>query len=128
MIENLNVSVDTKNIYPKKAKPLTTHDKLRNQLKEIYQNDWEDSWLEDLPKKWKICEDLLILPPTCFTLPHWSNLEKKDFDLWERIASIFKVKRVAKENRVKSDDFRSPNLKLLYGDDPIVVINNNGIK
>ena len=112
-----------KKTYPKKAKPISTHEKLRIALKNLYPNEWDDSWIEDLPKKWKQCQDLLILPANCFTLPHWSSNE-----FWKLIAHIFRAERVAQENRIKPDDFRSPNLTLLYGNDPIVVINNNGIK
>jgi len=127
MIENTKPN-ELGKVYPKKAKPLTVHDRLRNALKSIYQNSWDDELLNDLPKKWKICEDLLILPATCFQSPHWLKASKEGYNLWKSIAEVFRVKRVAIEHRVKSDDFRSPNLMLLYGDDPVVVINNNGIK
>ena len=116
-------------IYPKKAKPITVHDKLRSGLKDLYNfTDWTDELLNDLPKKWKICDDLIILPPTCFTLPDWISNTVSQEALWSTIATVFNVKRVAKEHRVKSDDFRTPNLTLLYGTDPVVLINNNGIK
>lgn len=127
MIENKKQN-ELGKVYPKKAKPNTVHDKLRNELKNVYQDRWSDTWLDDLPKKWKICENLLILPATCFTLPHWSTSVNEGQNFWEIIADVFRVRRVAIENRVKTDDFRSPNLKLLYGDDPVVVISNNGIK
>lgn len=130
MVEDSLKDLVHEKVYPKKAKPLTVHDKLRSELKHLYQNQWSDKWLADLPKKWKVCEDLLILQPGCFTLPHWTDntLNITELDLWKLVATLFKVKRIAKENRVKSDDFRSPNLQLLYGTDPIVIINNNGIK
>ncbi len=73
-------------------------------------------------------DDLLILPPLCFNLPVWAEFESKTNTFWKTVAGCFKVNRIAQENRVKSDDFRSPNLTLLFGRDPIVVINNNGIK
>lgn len=116
-------------VYRKKAKPQTVHDKLRSCLKELYQAlEWTDTLLNDLPKKWKICDDLIILPPTCFTLSDWTTGIVSGEALWSTVANVFKVKRVAKEHRVKSDDFRTPNMTLLYGTDPIVLINNNGIK
>ncbi len=124
MLENLEPSQKTVQ-YAKKAKPLTVHEKLRAELKYLYATEWSDEWLTDLPKKWKLCDDLLILQPSCFSLPHWSQ---KYVDLWKLVANVFKVRRVAIENRVKSDDFRTPNLTLLYGTDPIVIVNNNGIK
>lgn len=116
-------------VYPKKAKPLTVHNKLRSCLKELYQaHEWTETLLNDLPKKWKICDDLIILPPTCFTLSDWTTGTVSGETLWSTVANVFKVKRVAQEHRVKSDEFRTPNMTLLYGIDPIVLINNNGIK
>jgi hypothetical protein len=61
-------------------------------------------------------------------MPIWADFESKTISLWKTVAQCFKVSRIAQENRVKSDDFRSPNLTLLFGTDPIVVTNNNGIK
>lgn len=119
--------------YPKKAKPVSQHDKLIKNLIEflrVYQVEWNTEWEVDLPKKWKlVSNDLLILPASCFTLSIWTELnERTDGGLWKCVADCFKVKRVAQENRVKSDDYRSPNLNLLYGIDSIVQVVNNGVK
>jgi tRNA wybutosine-synthesizing protein 2 len=48
--------------------------------------------------------------------------------LWEYVAESLKVKRVAKENRINNDGYRTPNVKLLLGDDPWVFTIDNGIK
>lgn len=111
-------------IYPKKAKPINQHEKLKFCLKELYGDAWSDCMMNDLPKKWKISQNLLILPSNCFTLNEW----KTNDNLWKIIADCFKVTRIGKENRVLTDGFRTPNLNLLYGNDPIVTINNNGVK
>jgi tRNA wybutosine-synthesizing protein 2 len=78
-----------------------------------------------LPKKYKLCNDILILPYNCFQLEIWKRFEK--CELYKTVAESFKVKRLALENRIKSNDFRSPNLTLLYGNDSIVQVKNNGI-
>ena len=116
------------NIYAKKAKPINTHDKLRIKLKELYGLNWNDNLNDDLPKKWKISADLLILPSNCFQLDDWFKLLINNELIWKTIADLFKVTRIGKENRVNTDGFRTPNLTLLYGNDPVVVVNNNGIK
>ena len=118
--ENLNLN-SNRSPYEKKAKPITQHDKLKKFLENHIRTknetfEWKDEWNDDLPKKWKICQsELLILPPNCFQSPDWRS-ESNEF--YSGIAQCFKVKRVAQENRIKSDDFRSPNLTLLYGEDP----------
>lgn len=116
---------DLKN-YPKKPKPLNQHEKLKKELKSLYAS-WDETWDEDLPKKWKIAQDLLILPSNCFQGEHWTSLKSSEL-LWKTVAGSFKLRRIAQENKVKPDDFRSPNLILLFGDDPVVIVNNNGIK
>lgn len=116
--------------YPKKAKPLSQHEKLERDLKKFFLEkfnlEWQTEWSNDLPKKWKHSSDILILPANCFLLEHWTQHDSNEF--YSTLAECFKVKRIAQENRVKSDDFRTPNLNLLYGDDPIVTIVNNGVK
>ena len=117
--------------YAKKAKPLSQHDKLQRDLIDLLKRfalDWSQELANDLPKKWKIVtQDLLILPPNCFTLSTWKLLPEEDA-VWKTVASCFRVNRVAQENRVKSDDYRTPSLNLLLGNDPVVVAVNNDIK
>ena len=126
-------SKTTGNFYEKKAKPITQHDKLKRYLSgymmESAHLEWNDEWYEDLPKKWKLCQnELLILPATCFQMPHWPKTSSSNCQtFYSGLAECFKVKRIAQENRVKSDDFRSPNLTLLHGEDSIVSVVNNGV-
>ena len=119
-------------IHGKKAKPLTQHDKLKRDLTTFVRThsptiEWSEIWEQDLPKKWKIAQDLLILPANCFSLSHWHQLESQTGQFWSALATYFRVNRIAQENRVKTDDFRSPNLTLLFGNDPLVVVTNNGV-
>jgi hypothetical protein len=121
---------ENKKFYPKKAKPLTQQEKLKRNIQDYCKNvlsiEWSDEIENDLPKKYKLSQDLLILPSNCFQSEYWTRSNRNDF--YKLIADSFKVNRVAQENRVKPDDYRSPNLILLYGSDPIVNVVNNGIK
>ena len=123
MISQDDVVTDKK-IYPKKAKPISPHEKLRRVVTRHCEHNNLTFDESELPKKWKICEDLLILPANCFTAEHWSPLSH----VWSAIAECFGVKRVAQERRVNTDELRTPNLTLLYGTDPVVTIINNQIK
>ena len=126
--------------YAKKAKPLNQHEKLRRSLAAYCSDrlglEWNEAeWHSDLPRKYKLCPDIVILPANCFQLSHWFGQQRDDDNnddeaaaLWKTVASAFNVRRVARENAVKPDDYRSPNLTLLYGSDPIVCICNNDIK
>lgn len=141
---NINKSVLSKE-YPKKAKPLNQHEKLERDLKRLVASSrdcgssslsWSDELAQDLPRKWKLAtSDLLILPETCFQSPEWSRLrdetEQNGQDaslLWKTVADCFRVRRICRERRVLPDELRSPGMEMLYGDDPIVTITNNGIK
>ena len=44
------------------------------------------------------------------------------------MAESLRVKRVAKENKIKNDGFRTPNVEMLLGEDPWVLTIDNGIK
>jgi hypothetical protein len=54
--------------------------------------------------------------------------DQKSF--WELVARSLKVKRVAKENRIQNDGYRTPNIEILIGhlDNPWVFTEDNGIK
>jgi tRNA wybutosine-synthesizing protein 2 len=129
-------NIDETNSYDKKAKPENQHKKLRRCIKQIASKNFinlEDELWNDLPKKWKITQDLLILPKNSFQSPKWEkiftiNKTINMNEFWKHIAECFKVGRIAQEDRVKSDNFRSPNLKLLFGKDPVVNVINNGVK
>jgi tRNA G37 N-methylase Trm5 len=115
--------------YPKKAKPLSIKDKLILNLKAFCEEnslELSKELLDDFPKKWRIFDDLAVIPSTCFQLNKWSTIDCKQ--LWQLVASSLKVKRLAQENRIKLDDYRSPNVKMLLGDDTWVFTINNGIK
>ena len=109
--------------FSKKEKALSEREKLRRDLQFLFEQ-WSPDWDGDLPKKWKKADDMVILPQTCFLLEHWTRDDK----FWQVVARAFRASRLAQEHRVKSDKFRTPNLRLLYGNNPILTVNNNGIK
>jgi hypothetical protein len=129
-VNEISLGNQNKKSYPKKAKPITQSEKLKRNLQDYCKNilsiEWSNEIENDLPKKYKQSQDLLILPSNCFQLDFWTKSNSNEF--FKIIADSFKVNRVAQENRVKPDDYRSPNLIFLYGSDPIVNVVNNGIK
>jgi len=50
--------------------------------------------------------------------------------LWSTVARAFgsSIKRIAFEGAIKNDDFRSPNTRLVLGNDPWVHLVENGVK
>jgi len=80
--------------------------------------------LSDIPSKWDIHNDLVMFPDTSFTLEIWESLPQS---FWTGIADIMRVKRIAVKSRIKNDNFRTPKMKLVLGDDVIVKHIDNGV-
>ena len=49
-------------------------------------------------------------------------------DILAIVAESLQVKRLAKENIIKSDDYRSPNVQMLMGESSWVETIDNGVK
>lgn len=112
----------------------------------------KDELLSDLPTSWEKHGDLVILSSTSFTHKKWTQLKKypncqiKDdepaklttrrivgnghggIDLWTLVASALKCRRLAIDDGVKCDRFRSSGTTLLVGGDGWVEHIDNGIK
>lgn len=91
---------------------------------------WDDQLLNDIPRKWRVHGDMLLLPSSrCFTDPRWTQSIPTEL-FWSTVARAFgsSVKRIAFEGAIKNDDFRSPTARLVLGDDPWVQVVQNGIK
>ncbi|CAG0916299.1 unnamed protein product [Notodromas monacha] len=67
----------------------------------------------EIPKRWEKHGDLALLPVTAFTSDIWDAYGS---DLWEIICRVLRVRRIARRGPISSDDFRSPRVKILYGD------------
>lgn len=63
--------------YKKKAKPISPKIRLIENLKNlitINNYDWTDDLLQDVPKKWKLFDDLVLLPYNCFNHSEWMKI------------------------------------------------------
>ena len=107
----------------------------------------KDELLSDLPSSWEKHSDLVILPSTSFTHKKWTQFKPSSHpaktdesssqeivqngphsDLWTTVASVLKCKRLAVDNRVKCNEFRSSGTTLLLGKDGWVEHIDNSIK
>ena len=109
----------------------------------------KDKLLSDLPTSWEKHGDLVILPSTSLTHEKWSQFKLSNHpandeepvtsisqlvqnghnnDVWVTVASALKCKRLAIDNRVKCNEFRSSGTTLLLGEDGWVEHIDNGIK
>ena len=104
----------------------------------------KDELLSELPSSWERHGNLIILPSNAFSNRKWTELSSnptKDGEtiestsnvhsyhiLWSSVASALKCKRLAIDNRVKCDEFRSSGVTLVLGEDGWVEHIDNGIK
>ncbi|CAF0956225.1 unnamed protein product [Adineta ricciae] len=107
--------------------------KLTNRLQTLcteHDLTWDEQLANDIPRKWRIHGDMLLLPSSrCFVDPRWTTHIPSDL-FWTTVAQAFgsSIKRIAFEGAIKNDDFRSPTTRLVLGSDPWVHLVENGVK
>ncbi|TRY77827.1 hypothetical protein TCAL_07833 [Tigriopus californicus] len=82
----------------------------------------ETSIDSEIPHSWERHGDLILFPDKSFKNDFWN----KEY-IWEAICDLFKAKRLARRAEILNNDFRSPQVTLLFGQDPWVNHIDNGI-
>ncbi|KAH6558001.1 hypothetical protein KP509_1Z082800 [Ceratopteris richardii] len=109
---------------PKKC-PKDPYQMLLEALSSLLQkNGLPLSLLNEVPKKWERLDDMAILPANSFSSKCWSLFGST---FWQILLECFKVKRVARQARIKPTQTRDSNLILLYGHHAWVQHRENGI-
>ena len=71
-----------------------------------------------IPRHWIKHGDLIVLPSNSFSDVQWDNIDSEE--LWRGVAGALGVKRLAIEDHVSNDDYRTPTCRLLLGDNGLV--------
>ncbi|XP_071795743.1 tRNA wybutosine-synthesizing protein 2 homolog isoform X2 [Asterias amurensis] len=79
---------------------------------------------KEIPNVWEKHGDLILLPQSSFLSTTWQCCN----DLWNIVASVLGGQRVARKGRVNPDDYRSPRVDLLLGNNGWVEHKDNGIR
>ncbi|CAM1321080.1 TRMT12 (predicted) [Pycnogonum litorale] len=85
-----------------------------------------DDLIPDIPRRWTIHGDLILLPHTCFTSTVWCNYLGPE--LWDIVAQVFQKSRVARNGSIQKDKHRTPSVTLLKGQDGWVEHVDNNIR
>ncbi|ESO86943.1 hypothetical protein LOTGIDRAFT_128178, partial [Lottia gigantea] len=90
---------------------------LKESLKELViksGKEWSKKLEEDLPTSWEKHGDLVLFHEGCFKSPVWTEL---DSEMWNVVASSLSCKRLAVKSVVNNNGFRTPQVRLVVGDD-----------
>ncbi|CAF0870058.1 unnamed protein product, partial [Didymodactylos carnosus] len=93
--------------------------------------DYNIDWYlveNDIPKKWRVYGDMLLISNRYFSNDLWKQIPNEL--LWQSVCKAFSsnVKRIGLEGVIKNNDYRSPTTRLVYGNDPWVLLIENGIR
>ena len=70
--------------------------------------------IKQFPRHWIRHGDLIVFPSNSFSDVQWNN------ELWDCISKALGVKRLAIEDHICNDDYRTPSCHLLLGDSGLV--------
>lgn len=76
-----------------------------------------------VPTRWERHGDLVLFPADSFDHPWWESC----VGLWDVVARALGVERVAIKAAIRSDAFRTPNVRLVRGASTIVTHVDNGV-
>ena len=122
-IFNLSLSVQT---MPRKS-CVSPHQQLLAAIKALFHQEdvqYTEKDLAAVPRRWESFDDFILFPADSLRTPAIDTISHL---LWPVVAEIFHVSRIGRHGRIKSNDFRSPRLQLLLGQDTWVRKKENGV-
>ncbi|KAL0267197.1 UNVERIFIED_CONTAM: hypothetical protein PYX00_009542 [Menopon gallinae] len=80
---------------------------------------------EEVPQKWEKYGDFVLFDGRSFRSDVWTA---QGMEFWGKICEIMKCKRLALKSRIQKDGHRTPNVKMIVGDDPWILHVDNSIR
>ncbi|CAN9515143.1 unnamed protein product [Ophioblennius macclurei] len=115
-------------LHSKKGRKKASGNKLERVLQELLERRgevWAEELRREIPRSFQRHGDLVLLGENCFSSPLWKNMGDQ---LWTAVAKGLGAKRLAKMSRISRDEFRSPVVTMLLGDNSWVEHVDNGIR
>ena len=99
--------------------------RLIKHLEEMLQRKLDDELYEEVPSSWQMIGDVVVLLDSAFKSPVWFS--QGQHQLWEVVAKVLGVSRVAVGQTILPDGFRTPKLQLVLGEHGWVQHKENGV-
>ena len=112
--------------FPKRMLP--KHMKLNKHLKSLLESKglWSNDLEDEIPKSWDKFGNILIFDQDkYFRSARWDLISP---ELWIVIGKTMDVKTIALRGKIHDDKFRSPNVELVWGNNPWADFKDNGIR
>ena len=74
--------------------------------------------IEQFPRHWIKHGDLIVFPSNSFSDVQWDTVKSEE--LWQCVSKALGVKRLAVEDHICNDNYRTPTCHLLLGDNGLV--------
>ena len=125
---------------PPSKKLLATHDNpclvLQTLIRKILEISIDEDKVAEMskkvPKSWERHGDMVVFPPSSFSSLLWNSYfdsltDVQSPEFWSMVAKSLKCKRIALDEKVSADNFRSSGVRVLLGADGWVDHLDNGI-
>ena len=111
-------------IQEEKVEKIDLNTKLQNLAQEYLKDSWSPELSPDLPKHWEKHDDLIIFPINAFQNPIWKSIPS---GFWTDLGVLLKAQRLAQKSIISDDEFRSPQIQMLLGQNTWATKKENGI-
>uniref|UniRef100_T1HIG6 tRNA(Phe) (4-demethylwyosine(37)-C(7)) aminocarboxypropyltransferase n=3 Tax=Rhodnius TaxID=13248 RepID=T1HIG6_RHOPR len=86
---------------------------------------WEEEMKDEIPRSFKKYGDHLLFSEAAFANRNWYEAGE---ELWKLVSNLYKGKAVAIGGSIQNDSYRTPRVRLIYGDTSIVNFVDNHVK
>ena len=120
VVKKLDLPLSKKSLATQANPSLVLHSALLGLLNELYCEEVTRSMMEYVPNSWERHGDMVLLPPDSFSSLTWQlhiGSENQSVEFWSIVSNSLRCKRLALNNRISDDDFRSSGARLLLGED-----------
>ncbi|RAH15172.1 MAG: hypothetical protein CMB56_003395 [Methanobacteriota archaeon] len=90
--------------------------------------DTRSKLLKEIPSRWEKLGDMVLVPELSFYSIIWDEINLKfENRIWKIICGVLNVSKVGKQMKISKGRLRKSQVRLLFGEDGIVLHKENGV-